>query len=148
MHHVAIMKKEWGLIEKILSGEKTVESRWYKTKKSPWDKVKAGDIIYFKNTGGPVLVKATVSKVLQTEILNEKTRQEILDKYAQKDLGVKDIMPAIRSYIKDKNYCLLVFLENPKKIEPFEINKKGFGAMAAWITVDNINQIKIKVINS
>ena len=32
MEHVAIMKKSWGLIEKILSEEKTAESHWYKTK--------------------------------------------------------------------------------------------------------------------
>lgn len=30
MEHVAIMKKSWGLTRKILSGEKTIESRWYR----------------------------------------------------------------------------------------------------------------------
>lgn len=141
MHHIAIMKKEWRLIDKILSSGKIVESRWYKTKHSPWDKVGAGDSIYFKNTGEPVSVKAKVSKVLQIEVLSEKQKQDILVKY-QDDLGVKEIMPSIQEYVRGKKYCLLVFFENAKKVEPFEINKKGFGAMAAWITVDNINKIK------
>ena len=63
--HVAIMKKQWGLTEKVLTGEKTVESRWYKTKHTPWDKIKAGDSLYFKDSGEPVIVKAKVAKVLQ-----------------------------------------------------------------------------------
>ena len=49
IHHVAIMKKSWGLVEKILAGEKTVESRWYKSKCVPWDRIKPKDIIYFKD---------------------------------------------------------------------------------------------------
>ena len=142
MHHIAITKKEWHLIEKILSGEKTIESRWYKTKHILWDRIKAGDNIYFKNTGEPVSIKAKVSKVLQIEVSSEKQKREILAKY-QKSLGVKEVMPAIGDYIKGKRYCLLVFFENPKKIKPFEINKKGFGLMSARITVDNINKVKI-----
>lgn len=144
MDHVAIMKKNWGLVDKVLTGQKTVESRWYKTKRPPWNKVKAGDSIYFKNTSEPVKVKAKVSKVLQLENLNEKTRQEILNKYAKSDLGVGEIMPAVKEYIKGKNYCLLIFLKNAQKIEPFEINKKGFGAMAAWLAVDDVDKIKMK----
>lgn len=31
MEHVAIMRKSWGLTDKILSGQKKIESRWYKT---------------------------------------------------------------------------------------------------------------------
>jgi hypothetical protein len=38
---------------------------------------------------------------------------------------------------------MLIFLENPQKIEPFLINKKGYGAMASWIIVKNIKEIKI-----
>ena len=33
-------------------------------------------------------------------------------------------------------------LKNPQEIKPFEINKTGFGAMSAWITVDSISRIK------
>ena len=62
MDHVAIMKKSWKLTEKILSGEKKIESRWYKSKYPPWGKIKKGDIIYFKDSGEPVSIKAKVEK--------------------------------------------------------------------------------------
>jgi len=29
-----------------------------------------------------------------------------------------------------------------EKIKPFNIDKTGFGAMSAWISVDDINQLK------
>jgi len=32
MEHVAIMRKAWGLTDKILSGQKKIESRWYSVK--------------------------------------------------------------------------------------------------------------------
>ena len=45
MDHVAFMRKEWGFGEKVLSGEKIIESRWYKFKKPPFDSIAQGDII-------------------------------------------------------------------------------------------------------
>ena len=143
MHHVAIMKKSWGLTGKILTGEKTLEERWYKFKRSPFGVVKAGDTIYFKDSGEPVSIKAKITKVLQFENLTPEKSEQIVKKYAHADLGSGEVTPEIKEYIANKNYCVIIFFENAKKIKPFEINKKGFGAMAAWITVNNINKIKI-----
>mmetsp|Transcript_61120 Transcript_61120/g.70007 ORF Transcript_61120/g.70007 Transcript_61120/m.70007 type:complete len:95 (+) Transcript_61120:505-789(+) len=50
-HHVAIMSKSLGFIEKIMKKEKNIESRWSQTKRQPWGKVKIGDFIYFKDSG-------------------------------------------------------------------------------------------------
>ena len=43
---------------------------------------------------------------------------------------------------KDKKYCILIFIKNPREIKPFNINKKGFGMMSAWICVDNVDELK------
>ena len=69
----------------------------------------------------------------------------ILEEYGIKDgLGIDEIDKYYKIF-KEKNYCLLVFLKNPQKIKkPFKINKKGYGMMSAWISVNNINEIKIK----
>ncbi|MDD2696963.1 MAG: ASCH domain-containing protein [Candidatus Pacebacteria bacterium] len=137
------MKKSWGLLPRILKGEKTMESRWYKNKRLPWDKIKKGEIVYFKNSGEEVTAKAEVFKVLQFSNLNPKKVKQILDKYGEKDgLGKEEINKYYRLF-RDKNYCLLVFLKSPRKIKPFEINKRGFGLMSAWITVEHISKIKV-----
>lgn len=141
--HIAIMKKSWGLIQKILSGSKSIESRWYKNRSKPWDQISAGDTIYFKDSGEPVTVKAKVAKVLQFADLTPEKTKEILRKYGKSDLGItKNIPPEIKDYFKSKKYCILVFLEKVKKIKPFEIDKTGFGAMAAWLIVDGLEKIK------
>jgi len=137
------MKKSWGLLEKILSGEKTAESRWYNQKRAPFDKIQKGDFIFFKNSSEHVSLKARVLKVVQFENISERERKEILKKYGKADLGCRQIMPEIEKYTKGKKYCVMVFFNNVKKVKPFEINKKGFGSMSAWITVSNVNEIKV-----
>lgn len=65
MIHIAIMNSRLGLIDKIVSGEKTIESRWYKYRMDPWNKIKVGEKIYFKDTGALVTAMAEVDKVEQ-----------------------------------------------------------------------------------
>ncbi|MBU0667463.1 MAG: hypothetical protein ABIC91_02385 [Nanoarchaeota archaeon] len=138
MEHLAILSKEKKLLEKIICGEKTIESRWYTHKKTPYHKIKPGEVIYFKESGKPVTVKAKVSQTLFFDELNKEKIKSIIQEY-----GVKIcITQEYSSKLECKNYCTLIFLENIQKIEPFNINKRGYGNMAAWITVESINQIK------
>ena len=142
MDHVAIMKKSWGLIPKILNGTKVAESRWYKSRITPWNRIKKGHNIYFKNSGEAITVKAKVTKAIQYEVPNNSKALKIMKKHAEKDLGIKEIPSEILNYVKDKKYAVIVFFDQVEEIKPFNIDKTGFGAMAAWITIDNINKIK------
>lgn len=142
MDHLAIMRKSWGLTQKILNGTKKIESRWYVNKYQPWDRIKAGEKVYFKDSGDPVTAMAEVDKVLQFADLTPRRVQEILNQYGHDDGLAKEKIPDFFKMFKDKKYCLLIYLKNPRKIEPFEFNKKGFGLMAAWIIIDDINKYK------
>jgi hypothetical protein len=56
------------------------------------------------------------------------------------------IMTAMCGFIegcRDKKYGILVFLKNPVPVEPFHINKAGFGMAAAWIAVEDIHALKV-----
>lgn len=144
MDHVAIMKKSWGLIPRILSGQKIIESRWYMAKYSPWNRISEGDVVYCKNSGEPVAVKAEVQKVIQISYLTPEKVRKVIYKYGEADgLGIRDIPRFYRTF-KDKKYCILVFIRNPERIEPFEIDKSGFGMMSGWLSVVDINQIRLK----
>lgn len=140
--HIAIMKKSWGLTTKILSGEKTIESRWYKNKYKPWSSISLGDTIYFKNSGEPVTLKAKVRKVVQFANLTPLKVKHLLDRYAKADGIPKKEIPNYFQRFKDKKYCLFIFLKDIQKVKPFQINKAGFGTMSAWMTVDSIKKIK------
>lgn len=143
MQHIAIMKKEWGLIDRILSGEKVLETRWYKNRYAPWNKVKKGDYLYFKNPGGKVSVKATVVKVEQFEVGDENIRNSIVKSVWEKDLGKNGKKEILIDYARDKRYCIIIWFTKVEKICPFDINKKGFGSMSSWICIDNVDKIKI-----
>jgi ASC-1-like (ASCH) protein len=139
--HVAIMKKSWGLLPKILSGEKKIESRWYKNKATPWGKIKTGDTVYFKNSGEMITVKADVEKVISFENLKPEKVKELLKEFGKED-GIDD-NKKYYDLFKNKRYCMLVFLVKPIKVQPFEIDKKGFGAMAAWMCMEDIRKITV-----
>ena len=136
------MKKSWGLTDKILDGQKKIESRWYSVKCKPWDRIKKGEIIYFKDSGGPVRIKAEVGRVMQFADLTPKKVKEILDKYGRDDGLEKKRIPEFFERFRDKKYCILIFLKNPQEIKSFEIDKTGFGVISAWIAIDDIAKIK------
>ena len=142
MDHLAIMKNN-GLLEKIQSREKTIESRWYKFKKAPYGIVKPNDQIYFKKSGKDVTLTSKVLKVIQFDELNKKKIKEILSTYG-KDIGIeKENINKFYQSVKDKKYCVLMFLTSVKHITLFKINKKGYGNMSAWISIGDIYEIKL-----
>ena len=143
MDHVAILSKRLDLLGKILSGEKSVESRWYMHKRDPWNKVKEGDTVYFKESGSPVSAKAVVSKVLQFGDLDKDRVSGLLEEFSD-GLGIsEERFSSLKERLKEKKRCILVFLENPERIEPFNIDKTGFGLMSAWLCVDDITSLRI-----
>ena len=143
MDHLAIMKKNWWLTQRILTGQKTIETRRYMNKSAPWDKIKTGDIVYFKDSWSPVTVKAIVSQVDQFADVDETKRQEILKKYSYADIWTTTILPEILEYVKWKKYCIIIHLKNPQAVELFEVDKTWYWNMSAWITLPNIEKIRI-----
>lgn len=144
MEHLAIMRKSWGMMEKILSGEKTIESRWYNSRRQPWNRIKAGDKVYFKNSGEPVKVKAEVAKVMQFQGLTPSRVREVLRSYGNLDGIRKADASRFFTLFRNKKYCILVFLKGARRTRPFNVDKKGFGIMSSWICVKSISQISIK----
>ena len=142
MDHLAIMRKSWGLTPKLLSGKKTIESRWYKARYPPWDRIGPGDTVYFKDSGSPVTVKAGVCAVKQFSGLDPKKVRDILDSYGREDGLEQEDISRFYELFRDKRYCILVFLRNPERTGPFDVDKAGFGTMSAWITIQDISSIR------
>lgn len=139
MEHIAILSKREKFLNKILDGTKIIESRWYVNKKTPYKNISKDDVIYFKETGDLARVRCQIEKVLFIDISNEEDVIKILEKFG-KQIGINKEWA---DKLKNKKYCTLIFIKNIEKIKPFKINKEGFGNMAAWITIDDIEKIKI-----
>ena len=149
MHHIAILrksnlKKGDNLLGDILAGTKTIESRWYVNRVAPWNKITKGDTVYFKESGEKVTAKASVSKVLQYENLIYEKAKEIIEQYGKK-IAPSETEEEWLNWIKENNkkrYCILVFLRDVEEIEPFAIDKTGYGSACAWMVMKNIDKVK------
>lgn len=142
MDHIAIMNSRIGNIDSIVLGKKVIESRWYRNKISPWNRIKENEVIYFKYSGKPVIAKALVKRVIQIENLNREKFKDIIHNYADL-IQLND--REYSDYYKNKNYVILIFLKDAQYLdESFNICKKGFGSACAWMIVDDIERIKLK----
>jgi ASC-1-like (ASCH) protein len=125
------MNKSWNLIPKIVSGQKSIESRWYQTKRAPWNKIKIGDRVFFKNSSELVIASAEVSKVFQFELNDKYDAKNLIEKYNKK---ICLLNSNLDTWGKLPRYCILMFLKKAKYLDqPFKISKKGWGTGTAWL---------------
>lgn len=126
MKHLAIFKGRGA--EKILSGEKTVESRFAKGKIAPFGVVAVGDLVYIKPSGGEIIGQFKVKKVIFFDGVDI---EEIKDKYG-KELGVDE------DYWKGKINCrygTLIFVGESSRFitSPVKLKKKD---LRGWVVLD------------
>lgn len=142
MDHIAFMRKSWGLTEKIATGQKTIESRWYNVKYPPWGKIAPGDAIYFKESGEPIRLRAQVAKIHTYTDLVPQQVHALLEEYGEACGIEPEQMPDYYARFQHKRYAIFIFLKNPQRIAPFEISKAGFGKKASWISVENVELLR------
>ena len=140
MEHLAIMTH--GYIEKILSGMKTIESRFSANRIAPYGKISKGDIVYLQETGKKVTASFNVCDVLYFSNLSPETISDIKQQYG------KEICADDEFWEKKQNsrYATLIFISDPQLIEPFEVYKKDRSAFKSCNSVRNdlvINKRKI-----
>lgn len=127
MKHIAILRQPF--FDLVLSGQKTIESRFSMKKVAPFDKIKVGDEILLKQTGKPVTAKAVAKDVKFFE-LNPDLVEEIRIKYG-KEIGTdkfKDWQSTL-----NKKYCTLIWLDKVQKIRPQQMPKSNG---AGWLIIN------------
>ncbi len=141
MEHIAFLDKKRKLLAKIISGEKRIESRWYVTRRAPYGLIAPGDTVYFKDAGDPVSAKAIVERVLFFDNLDMAKVRGIVDTHGSAICFSSETRRDL-SWAAGKRYCVLIFLRDAQRIEPFHIDKTGFGNMAAWISVPSVAALR------
>jgi hypothetical protein len=66
VQHVAIVHRRF--VKPILSGGKSIEARLSRTRRAPFGRVTAGDIIWLKSVGGLFFARATADRILSAEL--------------------------------------------------------------------------------
>jgi len=128
--HLVILKRPY--LDAILTGRKTIESRFMRTSRAPFGKISPGDQLFFKITSGPVCATGRVQKVMSFDNLTPNRLQQIRRTY-------NDRIIAHDQYWTDKSNCkrgVLIWLEHIKPIEPVWIDKKDW---RAWVVLTSQN---------
>ena len=131
--HLAILVQPF--LDLILRGEKTIETRFTKVKCPPFQKVKEGDIILLKKSGGLVVGEITAGKV---EYFSNLTPEKIeaLKKYSSEICS--DYDPKFWDKRKDSRYVSFIHIASVKKYAtpyPFPKNDRR-----AWLVLDTIKK--------
>ena len=136
-YHLVILKKPY--LEAILDGRKPVESRFWKTRRYAFGRVLPGDILFLKQSSGPVCGVATVEAVKNFENLTPEKITAIKLRYNHL-VGGNDEHWQQRA---DCKFGLLVWLKDVRVIEPVRIKKKDWRAWVVLTEKENFGLPKI-----
>jgi len=125
-NHLVILRKPY--LDAILTGRKTIESRFIKTKHSPFGKVAAGDKLFLKESSGPVCATATAAEAKSFENLTAGQIDEIKNRYNDCIGGSDEYWQSIASC----RFGVLVWLEDVRPIKPVQICKKDW---RGWVVL-------------
>lgn len=129
MKHLAIFKG--GGAEKILSGKKTVESRFARSKIAPFGVITCGDLVYIKPSGGQIIGQFRVKKVICYDGLDKGDLEEIKERYGKE-------IATDAAYWKGKSnakYATLIFIGDSSRFitSPIKPIKKD---LRGWMVLD------------
>lgn len=124
MKHLAIFKQPF--YDMVLSGEKTIESRWSMNKIAPYNKVNIGDEILLKLTGQLVTATAKVKDVKYYELTPE-IAEDIRLKYGR-EIGIDKFENWDET--RQKKYLTLIWLEDVTTIKPLRVPRSNG---AGWV---------------
>ena len=130
MRHLAVFSGPF--LELILSGSKTIESRFSKVRCAPFESVKPGDIVLMKRSGGPVVGEFTVGKVMTWRDMTGEDLAAIAVSYGSAIAA--DAVPHFWEDREDCRYATLLYVQNPIRYErPLYIPKRD---RRAWVVLD------------
>ena len=125
-YHLVILKKPY--LDAIVAGQKTIESRFTRTRHYFFGQAQPGDRLFLKVSSGPVCAVATVAAVKYFENLTPQEIADIKRRY-------NHYICADEQYWQSKADCkfgFLVRLEDVELIEPRQISKKDW---RAWVVL-------------
>ena len=133
--HLVILKKTY--LDAILTSRKKIESRFTRTKRYAFGRVRPGDKLFLKLSSGPVCATAVVAAVKNFDNLTPKQITEIKQRYNHYIIGSD-------KYWRSKSNCrfgFLVWLKDIKPIEPVRIHKKDWRAWVVLTEEENFGLI-------
>jgi len=125
-YHLVILKRPY--LQAILSGRKWIESRLQRIRPAYFSRVRPGDVLFLKQSSGPVCGLTTVAAVRYYQDLTPGRIDRIRQCY-------NHAICATEQYWRSRQNCrygLLIWLKDPRAIEPIRIAKRD---LRSWVVL-------------
>ena len=141
MDHIVYVDAKASELEKLLDGTKTTIIRGAAGRKMPYGRVNPGDVLYLinNNAEGLIRAKTKVKNVFNSEKMTQEDSIQLLSDNQEK----LQLTPHQKKRWAGKRYLVLIEVSEASEIEPFSIDKSGYGNMDDWLPVEDIRQVKI-----
>lgn len=142
MDHVVYVDHSTKELDKLLNGEKCMIIRASMGRKTPYGRVKPGEILYFVNNNGDGLIRAAavVKSVSNSDLLTpDESRKLLMNKRNELHLEVEQL----NEYLT-KKYMVLVEVKDVCRIMEFKIDKTAILNTDDWLPIENIELIRKK----
>ena len=127
--HIAVFSRK--AVEHILSGEKTIEVRFSKTKIAPFGVISAGDLVYVKPIGSEPIGQFRVKKVIFYDFMENMDLLQIKETFGDKFAESEQFWKSR----KGSKYATLIFIDSliPFLTSPIKVKKKD---QRSWVILD------------
>lgn len=115
--HLAVFRQPY--LDKILSGEKTIESRFSRSRSVPFEKIQTGNIILLKETAGPICAIAVAASIRSFGPLGSGEAEHIMEVYQ----AALQLDHDFRTAKQNSLYATLITLKDVFPIKPIQIRK-------------------------
>lgn len=140
MDHVVYVDAKANELSEILSGARTMIVRGAAGRKMPHGRVNPDDVLYLVENDGRGLIRAQaqVVSVLNSEKLTKEGSISLIEGHQDK----LRLTGAQSRRWDGKRYLVLIEIGAVKTVQPFKIDRSGFGNMDDWLPVGDIGKVK------
>ncbi len=128
--HLAVVHRRY--LDMILAGVKTAEARLTRTRREPYASLRAGEPIYFKQTGGPIRARADAARVHRFELTGPRDLRRLRRRFETR-LGGPDDYWKTKA---DARYAIIIELARVEPVDETPAWYHPHNTRSAWRIYD------------
>jgi hypothetical protein len=136
MDHIVYLDKPAGALEAMRQGRKTMVGRAFNGRRSPYGKVRIGDMLYFTENDGQQIIygRGRVTQVYDSPKLGHEESVAMLERH-RRALWLSE---AQFLRMAGKRYLVLVTVDGFQEVPRFRFTRRDFHTLDDWILVGDV----------
>jgi len=136
MDHIVYLDKPAGALEAMRQGRKTMVGRAFNGRRSPYGKVRIGDMLYFTENDGQQIIygRGKVTQVYDSPKLGHEESVAMLERH-RRALWLSE---AQFLRMAGKRYLVLVTVDGFQEGPRFRFTRRDFHTLDDWILVGDV----------